>query len=1768
MTIYKRLVLLLLLLCGSLHVFGQCTLSVSVAASNNNVICSGNSVVLTATATGGTSPYTYIWSTGETSAAISVNKGGTYTVSVSDETAGCQPVTQDITVTETASPVAPTVPDVVVCQNASAVLRAVAPGGNYQWYDAPVGGNLIGTGDTYTTPPIATATTFFVETSLGGCTGPRAAVNVTLSGKPIVSGAQICAGNTAVLHVSGGDNYTWYDAPGGTAVGTGPAFTTPPLTANTNYYVVSVINGCASGAIPVPVVVTPYPLAPTVLGAIAICASTPVNLHADASGVIDWFDVPVGGTSLITSPDYTTPALTATTTYYVQNSLNGCVSQRTAVTITVNAIPDAPTAQAATICAGTSTVLTATSTSGGGINWYADANGITLLSTGNTFQTPALNNTTTYYARTVNGSCISTLTPVQVTVTPNPPAPTATVTPVCINTPSTLTAITPGGDYAWFDAATGGNQVGSGETFTTAPLTAKATYYLQTTINGCISTRTAVTATVLPPAAPPVVAGATVCEGTSASLLASGSDNYQWYDAPVDGILLTAGQVFVTPDLTANATYYVQTVRDGCTSTRTAVNVTVTPIPAAPVVNGTNICPGNAATLTTIAPAGSTAKWYDAANGGNLLATGNSFTTPVLYDSDTYYVENVTASGCASTRTAVTVSTTPIVYPQFQYQSGTFCKTSITATPIISDTAGGTFRASGTGLVLDSHSGKIDIAGSAPGVYQVTFFGNESCHSTTTTQIAILDVLDSRFSYNGPYCQYAATNPSPGYATKGGSGGVFTVFPTGLVFLDKTSGVIDLKKSKPGNYTVTNTIPADGTCAVSISTAKVVIVSGVSVYAGPDQTVKAGTPVQLAGNIAGGVTGGKWTGGTGRFSNASLNPIYTPGPGETKVTLTLTSDTPAGDCGAKSDQVVITIVPAPTAPTAAGATTCMGSSVTLSATAPGGSYAWYDAATGGKQLGTGANFTTPALTATTTYYVQTTISVNTSNRTPVTVTVNARPDAPTAAAVSTCYNNPATLTAQGSSGNYQWYDAAIGGSFKGTGSNFTTPALTSNVAYYVQAVNNGCVSTRTKVPVTITHAPVFSSAASGTVCSGTALNYTITSDVPSAVYTWERPQVAGISNAAVASHTAGIINETLINTGTTAVNVIYNITAADGTCTTPLQYVVTVNPTPTVTSVNKLTICNEAPLNYTITFNDPDASFTWARAAVDGVSNASISGQAAGTIREVLHNTSNAPVDVVYVVTYSKGQCSGTFNFTVTVNPFVYLTSVNTTSVCNGNLFNYQIIANAPAATFNWRRDADPNITNPPVNNQTSATINETLINKSINPVNVNYYIQPTINGCPGPVSQLIVTVYPIPATAVANSNAPVCVGSTIRLQTPVVTNASYLWTGPNGYTSTEQNPEISNATAANSGIYSLTIIINGCPGPPASTTVKVNEPSVAHAGPDQTVCITVAAVNLNGIVTGGSNTGIWTTSGSGIFQPNNGVLNAQYIPSDQDRANGSVALSLSSASKDDCAISTSVVNITFGPTPAVDAGSDLELCVQSNVIPLNGRNLKPGPVFWTSSGTGTFSAATQPGTNYIASSADLTSGSVTLTLHYTDASVCDIGTDETVIKFIPPPKVYAGGTRYVLKGHTITLEPTVSDDKVTYLWTPNINISDTKIKNPVITGDIDRVYTLTVTDIRGCVSQDQVKVKVAPLININNTFTPNGDGINDLWNITGLIAYADAVVDVFDRYGAKVYHSIGYDRAWDGTYNGRPLPTGTYYYVIRLNYNGQVLSGYVTVVR
>ena len=138
------------------------------------------------------------------------------------------------------------------------------------------------------------------------------------------------------------------------------------------------------------------------------------------------------------------------------------------------------------------------------------------------------------------------------------------------------------------------------------------------------------------------------------------------------------------------------------------------------------------------------------------------------------------------------------------------------------------------------------------------------------------------------------------------------------------------------------------------------------------------------------------------------------------------------------------------------------------------------------------------------------------------------------------------------------------------------------------------------------------------------------------------------------------------------------------------------------------------------------------------------------------------------------------------------------------------------------------------------------------------------------------------------------------------------------------------------------------------------------------------------------------------------------------------------------------------------------------------------------------------------------------------------------------------------------------------YDWSPTAGLSGNGIPDPISSPEGTTIYTLTIP-IDGCTYTDEVIVEVIRLIAPPNTFTPNGDGINDTWDIPGIADYPGAEVTIHDRWGQRVLRSTGYRAPWDGTNGGRALSVGTYYYHIQLNQlegRSPPYTGFVTIVR
>lgn len=193
-------------------------------------------------------------------------------------------------------------------------------------------------------------------------------------------------------------------------------------------------------------------------------------------------------------------------------------------------------------------------------------------------------------------------------------------------------------------------------------------------------------------------------------------------------------------------------------------------------------------------------------------------------------------------------------------------------------------------------------------------------------------------------------------------------------------------------------------------------------------------------------------------------------------------------------------------------------------------------------------------------------------------------------------------------------------------------------------------------------------------------------------------------------------------------------------------------------------------------------------------------------------------------------------------------------------------------------------------------------------------------------------------------------------------------------------------------------------------------------------------------------------------------------------------------------------------------------------------------------------------------------------TTNYTvTATLGSCSTQNTItVNVAPGATANAGTDASVIAGDTHQITGTASQG--TYAWSPSSGLSSSTILNPVAGPQTTTTYTLTVTTAQGCIASDDITITVVPYcIKPMEAFTPNGDGINDRWLITNGNCLRTATAQVFNRYGAKVFESADYRNTWDGTYKGKPLPDGTYYFIISyelINGKKVFLKGNVTILR
>ena len=487
---------------------------------------------------------------------------------------------------------------------------------------------------------------------------------------------------------------------------------------------------------------------------IYICPGNTATFTASGSGTLNWYDAPNASTPVATGTSFTTPALSNSATYYVENNVGGCKSNRVPMYVSMSAVPNDPSNTTPpanlTICPGQSTTLTAAAPGIGRQNqWFDNTANTTPLGTGNSYIVPAgaINSTTTYYLQTIalGNGCTSNFVPVTISVSagPTPPVNTTSVSNATIcNGESTSLTVSGSGTINWYSDAAGTNLLQTGTSYTTPFLTASTTYYTRIMGGTCNSAMTPVAVTINQP--------------SSGIHTVSTCGSYQWIN----------GQTYTSSNSTATHTLQNAT---GCDSVVT-LNLTILQPSATSFShqacnsytwNGQNYTTGGTYTQTLTNTAGCdsvvtlnltisqpTSNTITHAACGSYTLNGQNYTASGTY------VQNLTnTQGCDSTLTLQLtisnpsssvlneVSCGPFTLNNATYSfSGTFtqiipnaqgCDSTITLNLTVNGNS-----SSFTATSCDSYSWNNQNYTSS-GTYQQTFTNANGCDSVVTLTLTI-----------------------------------------------------------------------------------------------------------------------------------------------------------------------------------------------------------------------------------------------------------------------------------------------------------------------------------------------------------------------------------------------------------------------------------------------------------------------------------------------------------------------------------------------------------------------------------------------------------------------------------------------------------------------------------------------------------------------------------------------------------------------------------------------------------------------------------------------------------------------------------------------------------------------------------------------------------------------------------------------------------------------------------------------------------------------
>jgi len=1756
----------------------------ATATPTSQSICSGNSTSIALTSsTGGA---TFAWTVTQTNVSGAIaGSGATIAQTLNATTAGAGTAVYTITPTAggcAGTPITATVtvnpiPTVTATPNSqtfcsgsatSIALTSGVGGATFAWTvtQTNVSGASASSGSTIAQTLNATTTSagtaiYTITPTASACTGAPITVTITVNPIPSVtatpSSQTFCSNNATSIALTSnvsGATFAWTvtqtnvsgasASSGSTIAQTLTATGASPGTVT--YTITPTAAGCSGAPIIVTVTVNPIPTVTATPSSQTLCSNnaTGITLTSNVAGAtFAWtvIQTNVNGASA-SSGSTIAQTLTATTSsagtavYTITPSIGGCAGAPTTVTITVNPAPTATaTPSSQSICSGNATSIALTSSTGGAtfawtvtqtnVNGASASSGSTIAQTLNAITTSA--GTAVYTITPTAGGC--TGTPIAATVTVNP-IPSVTATPssqsICSGSATSvaLTSGVGGTTFAWTVTQTNvsGASASSGSTIAqtlnaTTSSAGTVVYTITPTASACAGAPITVTITVNPiPTVTATPTSQSICSGNATSIAltsSTGGATFTWTvtQTNVSGASAGSGSAIAqtlnaTSTIAGTAVYTITPTSGGCSGVPITATVTVNPVPSMTSINTATICSGGTVSIPLTSNVASTYTWI-AANNPN--TNGESITTQ-----NTNTLSNTITSNNGNTEV--------VVY---------------TVTP--TSTAGGCVGISQT----------VSVTVSPTPVVTVTPTSQNFCSGGATSIALASNVVGTNFSWT-----VTQTNVS-GASAGSGSTITQTITSTG-------TGVGTVV------YTVT---PSIGACTGAPATATVTVNPIPTVTATPSsQTICSGTATSIA--LTSGVAGTTfvWTvsqsGVSGATNNTGSNIAQTLSTtGAVAGTASYTIIPSANGCPGTLLVVTVTVNPVPSVTaTPSSQALCSGgvATITLTSNVAGTTFSWTDTQAGasGASAGSGSTITqtlttTGVIPGTVTYTITPSASACVGIPVVATVTVNPIPAAPTASSNSpVCLTNSINLTVGNVAGAiYSWTGP---NGFSSSSQNPTIPnaGFADAGTYSVNITVNGCTGPYQTVTVVVNTPPpsTLSPGSNSPVCTGQTLNLTI-GTITSASYNWSGPN----------TFTSSVQNPSITNISLAGAGV-YTVTATVPGCGTSGTgtVAVVINPTPAApVATNDGPMCAGSTLNLTATGTGTTYSWTGPNTFTSSTQNPSISNitvagsgvysvtttslgctSAAGTTTVIINPipatptvTSNSPLCVnqtlnlstsaVGGATYSwSGPNSftastqntsvsnvtavnaGTYSLTVTVSGCTSLTgtvavAVNSSPatptagsnspICAGDTL-FLTASNIGGATYSW---TGPN------------GFSSSSQNPFITPATVaatGTYTVIANNGCASSPATVAVTVNPSPAAPGASNNSPVCVGGTINLTTGNVGGATYSWTGPNTFTSSLQNPSIAGAIAADAGTYSVTVTVAGCTSIASVTTVTVNAPATATAGSNQTVCANNASVVLNGTVTGGSSTGNWTSSGSGTFSPSTTALTATYTPSNTDTAAGTVVLTLTSTNNGACAASTSSLTVTITHAPGANAGANQSVCANNATINLNGvvsGGSSTGT--WTTSGSGTFNPnANTLNATYTPSAADITTGTVTFTLTTTGNGLCLPASSVMTVTITTAPTVNAGPDQVICKSSpnsslsgTVTVTNTGTwSTSGSGIFNPNANtLNATYVPSAADTAAGTVTLVLTSTNNGGCAPvTDTLKITYTnmPVVNAGSNQT------------------------------------------------------------------------------